>query len=70
MAQSIGVRVRATKPEMETAAATAIPNSRKSRPVVPLRKASGVNTATREIVVAITANAICRVPCTAAASGS
>ena len=70
MAHSIGVRVRATKPEMMTDPATAMPNSLNSRPVEPLRKASGVKTATRETVVAMTAKAISRVPLIAAVSGS
>ncbi len=65
----MGVSVRATKPEMTTEPATAMPNSLNSRPVEPLRKASGVNTATSEIVVAITAKPISRVPLMAAASG-
>jgi hypothetical protein len=66
----MGVRVRATNPEMMTDPATAIPNSLNSRPVDPLRKASGVNTATREMVVAMTAKAISRVPLMAAVWGS
>jgi hypothetical protein len=69
LAQSIGVSVRATKPETTTAPATAIPNSLNSRPVDPLRNASGVNTATSEMVVAMTAKPISRVPLTAASSG-
>ena len=47
-----------------------MPNSLNSRPVEPLRNASGVNTATSEMVVAITAKAISRVPLMAAVSGS
>ena len=66
----MGVRVSATNPEMMTEPATATPNSLNSRPVDPLRKASGVNTATRAIVVASTAKAISRVPLIAAVSGS
>ena len=69
LAQSIGVRVNATNPEITTAPATAIPNSLKSRPVDPRRNPSGVNTATSAIVVAITANPISFVPFTAACSG-
>ena len=65
----MGVRVSATKPEMITAPAIAMPNSLNSRPVVPCRKASGVNTATSAIVVAITANPISFVPLIAARSG-
>jgi len=62
----MGVSVSATNPEMMTAPATAIPNSLNRRPVEPLRNASGVNTATREMVVASTAKAISRVPLIAA----
>ena len=69
MAQSIGVSVSATKPEITTAPATAIPNSLNNRPAVPVRNARGENTATSAIVVAMTANAISFVPRTAASSG-
>ena len=62
LAQSIGVSVSATKPEMTTEPASATPNSLKSRPVVPVRKASGAKTATSEIVVAMTAKPISLVP--------
>ena len=58
----MGVSVSATKPEITTEPATAMPNSLKSRPVLPWRKASGVKTATSEMVVAMTAKAISRVP--------
>ena len=68
--QSIGVRVSATKDDTTTAPAIAIPNSLNSRPVVPCRKASGENTATSAIVVAITAKTISRVPSIAACFGS
>jgi hypothetical protein len=68
-AHSIGVNVSATKPEMTTAPAMATPNSLNSRPVVPCRKASGVNTATSAIVVAITAKPISFVPLMAACCG-
>src|SRR5947207_2327690 len=69
LAQSIGVSVSATKPEITTAPATAMPNSLNNRPAVPVRNASGVNTATSAIVVAMTANPISFVPRTAASSG-
>ncbi len=69
LAQSIGVSVRATNPEITTEPATAMPNSLNSRPVEPLRKARGVNTATSEIVVAMTAKPISCVPLVAACSG-
>ena len=69
LAHSIGVSVSATKPEITTAPATAMPNSLRSRPVDPRRNPSGVNTATSAIVVAITANPISLVPLTAACSG-
>src|SRR2546422_5691506 len=51
-AHNIGVSVSATNPEITTAPATAMPNSLNSRPVEPRRNPSGVNTATRAIVVA------------------
>ena len=69
-AHSIGVSVSATNPEMTTDPATAMPNSLKSLPVLPWRKASGVNTATSAMVVAMTAKAISRVPLVAAVIGS
>ncbi len=47
-----------------------MPNSLNNRPAVPVRNASGVNTATSAIVVATTANPISLVPFTAACSGS
>ncbi len=62
----IGVSVRATKPDIKTATATAIPNSLNSRPTFPERKASGMNTATSAIVVEITANPISLLPSRAA----
>ncbi len=62
--------VSATMPEMSTAPPTATPNSLNSRPVAPVRKSSGENTATSATVVAITAVVISRVPSIAAVSGS
>ena len=70
LAQSIGVSVSATNPEMTTAPATAMPNSLRSRPAVPRRNPNGVNTATSAMVVAITANPISFVPFVAASSGA
>jgi cystathionine beta-synthase len=64
--QSIGVRVSATKPDRSTATDTVIPNSLKSRPTVPVRKATGTKTATSEIVVARTAKPISFEPSKAA----
>ena len=64
--QRTGVSVRATKLEMTTAIASDIPNSRKSRPTVPVRKATGRNTDTSAIVVATTAKPISRIPANAA----
>ena len=67
--ESIGVRVRATKAEISTDAATPTPNSRKSRPVTPLMKAMGRKTMTRVRLIAITAKAISDVPFRAASRG-
>ena len=59
---SIGVRVSAMNPEISTATATQIPNSLNNRPTLPVRKATGTNTATRVMVVAMTANPISSAP--------
>jgi hypothetical protein len=64
----IGVRVSATNADSATAPASATDNSRNSRPVLPSMKPTGRNTATSTVVVAITANATCLVPRTAATS--
>jgi hypothetical protein len=56
-------------PEMSTEPPTAAPNSLKRRPVAPVRNKRGENTASSEIVVAITAVVISRVPSIAAVSG-
>ena len=53
-----GVRVSATKAEMTTAPEMAIANSMNNRPVVLFWNASGVNTATSEMVMAMTAKLI------------
>ena len=63
---SMGVSVSATNPEISTATASVMPNSLKRRPTVPWRKATGTNTATREIVVARIANPISFEPSRAA----
>jgi len=65
----MGLRLNATSPEKATAAATEMPNSRNSRPVLPPRNDSGTNTAISTSVVDMTAKPICRAPCTAARSG-
>ena len=70
LADADAVSVSATKLEITTAPAMAIPNSLNRRPVVPRRNANGENTATSEIVVAMTAKAISLVPLMAAVSGS
>ena len=53
---------------MPTDTASTKPNSRKSRPAVPGRKAMGTKTATSTAVVATTAKNTWRVPSTAAAA--
>ena len=67
---SIGVRVRATKPDTSTAPASVSANSPKSRPVRPGVKASGANTAASVRVIATTAKLISRTPLMAAWKGS
>jgi hypothetical protein len=66
----MGESVRATKVEMITAEASVTPNSLKSRPVVPVRKASGTNTATSATEVATTAKPISFIPSKDACSRS
>ena len=61
-AQSAGESVSATKPEIATAAATVMPNSRNRRPVVSVRKARGRKTAIVDRLAATTANAISSMP--------
>ncbi len=63
--QSIGVSERATNPEIRTATATVSPNSLKRRPTVPCRNATGMKTATSEIVVAMIAKPISLAPSSA-----
>ena len=54
----MGVKVNAAKDEMTTDPEITILNSRKRRPVIPSRKTIGKKTATRVIVVDITAKNI------------
>ena len=61
---SAGTSDRATNDEIATATVSTSPNSRKSRPEVPGRKAIGTKTATRTIVVAMTAKNTDCVPST------
>ncbi len=58
----MGDKVRATKPEMSTAPASAKANSENSLPVRPGVKAKGANTATSVKVMETTANPISRDP--------
>ena len=57
-AHAIGERVRATILEMTTAVDSVTANSKSRRPVIPPINARGRKTATRDSVVATTANAI------------
>ena len=66
----MGVRVRAKNVEKETAMDRVIPNSRKSRPVLPVIKASGTKTAIRTTVVLRTAKLTRFIPLKAAVFGS
>ncbi len=59
---SIGVSVNATKDEIITAPDSTIPNSRKSRPVIPCRNTMGINTDTSVTVVDMMAKKISLVP--------
>ena len=65
-ADSIGSSVNETKRDTSTATATVTPNWKKKRPMRPLMKAIGTNTATIANVVAITASPISSVPSRAA----
>ena len=67
---SMGVSVRATKPDTTTAPASASANSTNKRPVRPGVKASGAYTATRVSVMATMAKPISRAPRMAAANGA
>ena len=66
----IGVSVSATRPDTATAAATVSANSVNRRPVLPVMKPSGANTAARVSDIAITANAISFEPSIEACRGS
>ena len=65
----MGVSDSATKAENPTAAATVTPNSPNSRPISPLMKEMGTNTAISTSVVAMTAKPISREPLMAASAG-
>ena len=70
LVHSIGVSVRAMKPETHTAPASASANSTNSRPVRPGVKASGAYTATSVSVIVTTAKPISRAPRMPAEKGS
>ena len=65
----MGVRIRATTSEANTAKAAVQPNCTKNLPGTPLMNAVGKNTATKVKVVAITANPISSAASMAAAKG-
>ena len=69
LVEIIGVKVSATNEEIMTAPVITILNSRNNRPVVPCKKTIGKNTATKAIVVAITAKKISFDPLKPASSG-
>ena len=66
---SIGVSVKETIRLMAIAAAEVNPNDDMNRPMIPPRKPTGRNTASSDIVVAMTARPISLVPSTAARRG-
>ena len=66
---SMGVSVKATKSETETAKATVRPNCTKKRPMMPFIVATGTNTARIDAVVAMTASPISAVASLAAFMG-
>ena len=68
-AASIGDNDSATNADTATEPQTATANSMKSRPVAPLRKASGRNTTMSESVMVMTAKAISSMPFFAASMG-
>jgi hypothetical protein len=68
-AQSIGVSVNETSSETAMAKAAVKPNELMKRPTMPPMKPTGRKTASSEIVVAMTANPISRVPSMAASNG-
>ena len=67
---SIGVSVSETKAETAIAAVTVMANSRNSRPIIPPISKSGMNTATREMLMERTVKPISREPVSAAWSGA
>ena len=64
--QSMGVSVRAVSVEAKTVTVTVSPNSKKNRPISPPVKATGINTAARERVLAMAGKATSVVPVRAA----
>ena len=68
-AASMGVSVKDTIRLIAIAAAAVSPNDDMKRPTMPPRKPTGRNTASSDIVVAITASPISRVPSIAAWNG-
>src|SRR5450759_299111 len=66
---NIGVRVKATNSETETAKATVRPNCTKNRPMMPFMVATGTKTARIDAVVAMTARPISAVASLAACMG-
>ncbi len=66
----IGDSDNASTAENVTAAAIVTASSANTRPMLSFKKATGANTDTSTTVVAITANATCRVPLYAASSGA
>jgi hypothetical protein len=65
-AASIGVSVSATNSESSTEPATVSPKSRRKLPTRPSTNTTGTNTAATEMVAAVAAKAISRVPLLAA----
>ena len=69
-AQSAGVSVSATTPEITTEIATVTANCWYSRPAMPPRKATGMNTAQSTRTIATTAPETSRIASMAASSGA
>ncbi len=65
----MGVSVSETKPETRIATAIVTANSRKSRPMIPPMKRSGMKTAASEIVIETIVKPISFVPFRAASNG-
>ncbi len=68
-AQSIGVTVSETAPDITTATLTVTANSRSRRPITPPMNRMGMNTATSETVMETMVKATSAVPSMAACSG-